>query len=149
MRLSRLVGIIAASTVTAVVATGTALAQPERGQFHPGKAWRAALQRLDLSTDQQQRIKELAETARPRLAALHDQNRASRATVKALIEAATPDPTAIGTAMLQVRTGRDALRAEAKKLRNDTLALLTPEQRARLEGMREGMKIRRGHAWRG
>lgn len=148
MRLSRIGGIVAASAATALIAAGTALAQPEPGQFRPGKAWHAALQRLDLSTDQQQRIKGLAETARPRLTALREQHTANRATVKALMEATTPDPTAIGNAMLKTRNDRGALRTEAKRLRDDTLALLTPEQRARLEGMREGlregMKIRRG-----
>lgn len=153
MRLSRIGGIIVAGAGIAIIATGTALAQPERGQFHQGKVWRAALQRLDLSPEQKQHIKELATTARPRISSLREQTRANRAAVKKLMEATTPDPTAIGNAMLKARTDRDALRAEAKALRDETLAILTPEQRARLEGMREGlregMRNRRGRLGRG
>lgn len=111
----------------------------------PGRGIRAALASLDLTDAQKVKVKELLEAEKPKYEALREEGRTAREALRTAAKAATPDPAAVGAAFLRVDAHRDAMRAERESSRKQLAGLLTPEQRARLEGFREGRRdLRRG-----
>jgi Spy/CpxP family protein refolding chaperone len=106
-----------------------------------------ALQRLDLSSEQQDRIRGMVEAARPQLQALRGQLRDGRQTFREAHPPTDFDEAAI-RAHVAAQSGVMAdLAVLGAKLRADVLAVLTPEQLEQLEGMRakrqEWRKMRR------
>jgi Spy/CpxP family protein refolding chaperone len=113
----------------------------------PGRGLRAALATLDLTEDQKTKVKALLESERPRYEALRQEGRAAREALRTAAGAAAPDPAAVGTAFLGVQAHRKAVRAERESSRQKLEALLTAEQRAKLEGWRDAHRqMRRGGA---
>ncbi len=110
----------------------------------PGRGLRATLAALDLTDAQKARVKELLDVERPKYEALRQEGRAAREALRTAAKSETPDPAAIGNAFLRVDAHRKALRAERESSRQKLEALLTPEQRAKLEGIREGRRSLRG-----
>jgi Spy/CpxP family protein refolding chaperone len=102
----------------------------------PGRGLRAALATLELTDDQKAKAKALFEAEKPAFEALRQEGRAARETLKASSAAATPDPAAVGAAYLRVEAHRKAVRAQREASRGKLEALLTAEQRAKLEGWR-------------
>jgi Spy/CpxP family protein refolding chaperone len=102
-----------------------------------------ALARVGLTTEQKGRIRAIVVAERPNVEALRGQQQTSKAALDAALQAPSPDPTAVGNALLRTRADRQALRAEMKKLRNQTVSVLTPEQRAKLDGYLEGSRALR------
>jgi len=107
----------------------------------------AALERLDLTDAQETKVKELLKAERPKFEALREEGRAAREALRGAAKAETPDPATVGSAFLRVQAHRKALRAEMDSSRQKIEALLTPEQRAKLEGLREGRRESRGAAF--
>ena len=137
---------IAAIVVTMCLAAGTAWAfrgDGPRGQAGPLARVRAVLSKLDLSADQQARIKEIAEAARPAMREARERLRADRDALKAAVDTANPDPTAIGNATLKVKSDREAVRAEMKKLHDATVTVLTPEQKVKFEAYLDAFRMAR------
>jgi len=124
-----------------VAAVGSVPADPgppaRRGRLAM-RAHREALGRLDLSQQQKDRLRASVDEARPRLDALRARVCADLAGLRALMSGESPDPTAIGRAVLEVKQSRAALQAARRALREATLSLLSPEQRLELEGYIEG-----------
>jgi protein CpxP len=89
---------------------------------------------VDLTDVQKADVKALLEAARPRLSALHATLKVDREALRAAAGAPTPDPCAIGAAFLKVEADVKAIGEELKALRTAIEALLTPEQKAKLEG---------------
>ncbi len=128
-----------------VLAAGAASAVP-RGPVAGRRAaveFRAAIARLGLSADQKDRLRAIRVAERPALEALRARRLASKAELDAALQAPAPDPTAVGSALLKSRADARALRDEARQARARALAVLTPEQRGRLEGFRDGVRARR------
>ncbi len=105
-----------------------------------GRAYRAALARVGLTAEQRGRIRSMVVTERPNIEALKGQRRTSKAALDAALQAPNPDPAAVGSALLKTRADGQALRAETKKLHDQTNSVLTPEQRAMLDGYLEGLR---------
>jgi Spy/CpxP family protein refolding chaperone len=115
----------------------------------PGRGIRAALATLDLTDDQKAKLKELAETERTRREAFREEGRTAREALRAAAAAASPDPAAVGAAFLRVDAHRKAIRAERGSSREKLEAILTAEQKAKLEGWRSAHRqMRRGEAGR-
>jgi len=110
----------------------------------PGRNIRAILATLDLTDAQESKVKELLESEKPKYEALREEGRTAREALRAATKSATPDPTTVGAAFLRVDAHRKTLRAERESSRQKLEALLTPEQRAKLEGIREGRRSVRG-----
>jgi Spy/CpxP family protein refolding chaperone len=136
----------AAVGLSLLLAGSAALAGQGRGgrEGAPGRGIRATLDRLDLTDAQEVKVKELFESERPKYGALRQEGRAAREALRAAAKSATPDPTTVGNAFLRVDAHRKTLRAERESSRKKLEALLTPEQRAKLEGIREGRRSVRG-----
>ncbi|HEX7600743.1 MAG TPA: periplasmic heavy metal sensor [Polyangiaceae bacterium] len=114
------------------LAAGTALAQPAPGRFARGI--RAAMATLDLSDAQKDKVKAIFTSHKDEGMAFHAQAKADRGALKAAASAANPDPAAVGAAFLKVRADGQAAAAKMKAVRAEIDAVLTPEQRAKLDG---------------
>ena len=89
---------------------------------------------VDLTDVQKADVKALLEAARPKLEALHVTLRADREALRAAVTATPPDPCLVGAAFLKVEADVKAIGEELKTLRTAIEALLTAEQKAKLEG---------------
>ncbi|HEY3351341.1 MAG TPA: periplasmic heavy metal sensor [Thermoanaerobaculia bacterium] len=117
------------------LAAGAALAQS--GPGGPGRfarGIRAAMATLDLSDAQKEKVKAIFESHKEEGAALRAQTRTDREALKAAASAAKPDPALVGAAFLKVRADGETARAKMKAVRAEIDAVLTPEQRAKLDG---------------
>jgi Spy/CpxP family protein refolding chaperone len=116
----------------------------------PGRGIRAALASLDLTDDQKEKLKELRESERPKYEALRLEGRTAREALRTTAASGTPDPATVGAAYLRVDAHRKAMRAERESTRQKLEALLTAEQRAKLEGwMTAHRQMRRAAAGAG
>ena len=132
---SKMIGLgvgAAALLVAGALAAGTALAQPAPGRFARGV--RAAMATLDLTEDQKEKVKDIFASHKDEAVAFHAQAKANRDALKAAASAANPDPAVVGAAFLKVRADRQAVVAKMKAARAEIDAVLTPEQRAKLDG---------------
>jgi Spy/CpxP family protein refolding chaperone len=116
------------------LAAGTAIAQaqPAPGRFARGI--RAAMATLDLTDAQKEKVKAIFASHKDEGVAFHTQAKADRDALKAAASAATPDPAGVGAAFLKVRADGQAAAAKMKAVRTEIDAVLTPEQRAKLDG---------------
>jgi Spy/CpxP family protein refolding chaperone len=92
---------------------------------------------VELTDAQKTQVQAVMEAARPELEALHEKMVADRQALRSAIEATPKDSCAIGTAFVQVEADRKAIRSERDEVRAAVLALLTAEQKAKLEGCLE------------
>ena len=139
----------AASMILAGALAGSAaLAQPgpggPGGQNRMAQGIRAALSTLDLSDAQKEKIKAIFESHKEEGAALRAQAKADRDALKAAASAAKPDPAVVGAAFLKVRADGETAKAKMKAVRAEIDAVLTPEQRAKLEGWLAAHRQMRG-----
>lgn len=133
----------AAAVVLAVtMGVGGAIAGPARAgrAQEAARAYRAALAQVGLTPGQKAHIKALVTKERPTLESLRGRQQISAAALQALLQAPNPDPTAVGNALLKLRADRMAVRAEMKNLRRQTVAVLTPTQKARLNGYLDALR---------
>lgn len=107
---------------------------------------------LDLSADQQATLErlqdELAATVRPLL----EQLRSGRESMEAMLEAATPDATAIGQQAIAQHRLHGEMRAAHEQFKSELTAILNPTQRAQFEALQDARPERGrgrhgGRAW--
>ena len=137
---------VAAALALALVAGPLLAVDPPAGAAAAPKgplgAYLSCLRIVDLTDVQKADVKALLEAARPKLDALHVTLKADREALRAAVGATTPDPCAIGKAFLKVGADVKAIGEELKALRTAIEALLTPEQKAKLEGCLKAPKAR-------
>jgi Spy/CpxP family protein refolding chaperone len=135
----------AALILAGALAAGTVLAQPEPGG--PGKfarGIRAAMAMLDLTDAQKEEVKAIFASHRDEGIAFRAQAKADREALKAAASAVKPDPAVVGVAFLKVRADGEAAKAKMKAVRAEIDAVLTPEQRAKLDGWIAAHRQQRG-----
>lgn len=140
---------IAAGLAACVLAAGLAAPALADREGHGGRAMgprmmRRALASLDLSADQRDKIQAIVKGAAPDLKALHDKLRQDRDALNAAADAQPANPSAVGAAFLKLRGDREAIKAEAAKVRQAIDTALTPDQRSRLEGFLSAHRQGRG-----
>jgi Spy/CpxP family protein refolding chaperone len=119
--------------LAASLAAGAAFAQAQGpGRFARGI--RAAMATLDLTDAQKEKVKAIFESHKDDGMALRAQTKADHEALKAAASAAKPDPAVVGAAFLKVRADGEAGAAKMKAVRAEIDAVLTPEQRAKLDG---------------
>jgi Spy/CpxP family protein refolding chaperone len=120
--------------VAGALAAGTAIAQaqPAPGRFAGGI--RAAMATLDLTDAQKEKVKAIFASHKDEGMAFHAQAKSDRGALKAAASAVKPDPAVVGAAFLKVRADGQAAAAKMKAVRTEIDAVLTPEQRAKLDG---------------
>jgi len=142
----RLLG-LAAGSVALLLATGAA------AQFGPGpmgepgamagpragrggqiiRALRMALSTLDLTDAQQAKVKGIFESKKAGFEALRSQMQADTKALHVAANATTPDPATVGAAFLKLKGDRADAKDQFDALMADVKAVLTPDQRTRLE----------------
>jgi len=114
--------------------------------IRPGMAGRVLRQQLQLTNEQ---VSQLKEIRRQQFQALRPQREQIRTAARALREmtaAANPDATAIGNQVLALKNLRNQLRDARKEWNQKALAVLTPEQAAKLKELIESRAARRTRA---
>ena len=140
MRIKKAIG---ATLVLVTLSVTTLLAQqrpgppPGQGQGDGPSPLQRCLQILNLSEAQQTQVKGIFDTAAPQLKALHEQLKSDEEALRTAITATTPDACAVGNAALKVHSDREALRAQHESVKTQIEAVLTVEQKAKLEGCME------------
>jgi len=92
---------------------------------------------LDLTEEQRQQALALREKLLEDSRALREQSRGVRADLRTELDAETPDPTRVGELTLALHQQRQELRGLAEQTLADFEALLTPEQLASFQKLRE------------
>ena len=136
-----------AAAVTVLTAAAPAFSQtaapappgPER-EHHPFARLIRCLAVVNLTDAQKADIKVLLEAAKPEAEAIAAKLKADREALKAEIEKTPPDPCAVGNDVLQLHADRVAAKALFDSVKEAVLALLTPEQKAKLAGCLEAPK---------
>jgi Spy/CpxP family protein refolding chaperone len=105
-----------------------------QGPQGPIAGYLRCLHVVGLTDVQKADVKALLEASKPGMEALHATLKADREALRTAVTAAAPDPCAIGTAFLRVEADVEAIGEELKELRTAIEALLTAEQKAKLEG---------------
>lgn len=132
-----LVPVAAALALALVAAPLLALDAPAGPPAHPKGPLAGYLRCLGvvgLTDTQKADVRALLEAAKPGLDALRATLKADREALRAAVVATPPDPCAVGTAFLKVDADVKAIGDARKDLRTAIEALLTPEQKAKLEG---------------
>ncbi len=126
--------LIAAGLLAA--ANGLAQAGPGPGPGHErmARAIHQAMSILDLTDAQKTKVKAIFEAQRTENAAFRAQVEADRAALRAAAAAVNPDPAVVGAAFLKVRADGQAVGTKMKAVRAQIDTVLTPEQKAKLDG---------------
>lgn len=107
---------------------------PPPGPQGPLAGYLRCLGIVGLTDAQKADVRGLLEAAKPRMETLREALKGDRAALRAALAATPPDPCAVGGAALKVETDLEAIREATKELRTAIEALLTAEQKAKLEG---------------
>jgi Spy/CpxP family protein refolding chaperone len=103
---------------------------------------------LGLSADQQTQLKALHDEQRPQIQTLGQQLRENHERLQQALEAASPDPAAVGTIVIQGH----ALQQQMRKLHADAdqavRALLSPDQQTKFDAL-QALRGERGPMGRG
>jgi Spy/CpxP family protein refolding chaperone len=119
--------------------TAVAWAQPGRGHgaWSGGTPLHALLKAAGVTDEQKAQIKAIVETHRPTLRNLHAQLRTAHQTLSdTLVAAGDTSPT-----VQQISQIRGQLLAETVKIRQETLAVLTPDQRAKVAQLKDQLRM--------
>jgi periplasmic protein CpxP/Spy len=95
------------------------------------------LSRLDLTDSQKAEVKRIMDARKATFDSLHERARADWEALDAAADAQSPNPATVGAAYLKVRANREAMRAERQALMEQIRAILTPEQRDKLDAMKQ------------
>jgi Spy/CpxP family protein refolding chaperone len=124
----------AAVLAAGALAARASLAQPAPGPGRFARGIRAAMATLDLTDAQKDKVKAIFASHKDEAEAFHATMKTDRDALKAAASATNPDPAAVGAAFLKVRADGEAAKAKMKAVKAEIDAVLTPEQRAKLEG---------------
>ena len=139
----------AALVLAGALTAGAALAQA--GPGGPGghgklaHAIRTAMSTLDLTDAQKEQVKAIFASHKEDGKALREQAKADHESLRAAASAAKPDPATVGAAFLKVRADGEAVKAKMKAVHAEINAVLTPEQRAKLDGWMAAHRQQRGN----
>lgn len=100
------------------------------------------LAQLDLTENQKAEVRRIMDARRPTFEALQARIQEDAQALRETADGSSPDPAAVGAAYLRVQADREALRAEKRAAMDQVRTILTPEQREKLDSMREKGKER-------
>lgn len=121
----------------------TAFAQePQRRMFiHNMEEGSGALaESLGLSTDQKVQFDAIHQQLEASMKPLIDQHRAAEQQLQTLVEAPSPDATAVGTQFLAMHAIDKQIRAAHEATKQKIDAILTPDQKAKFDAMHAKME---------
>ncbi|MEW6129047.1 MAG: Spy/CpxP family protein refolding chaperone [Acidobacteriota bacterium] len=115
------------------------------GQFrgHRGGGEGFMFKQLDLTDAQKEQIKQIRESHRATIKSLREQVHTAMREVHQANQGSAFDEAAVSQKLAQIAPLQAKLMAEEYKIRQETLAVLTAEQKAKMEQLREQFKSRR------
>ena len=134
LRTSLVVAAAAFALVAAPLLAADGPPGPPRGPQGPLAGYLRCLGVVGLSETQKADVKALLEAAKPEMETLLETLKTDREALRAAITATNPEACAVGTALLKVTADEKAIGEATKELRTAIEALLTAEQKAKLEG---------------
>ena len=141
---------VAGAALSALAWVGMAQAQgpggppPHDREFGPGFGHGRLAEQLGLSDEQKSQLEALRTRQHETLQPLMESARQAHEDFRSALEAAGADPTKIGQAALAMHAAEKKLRAAHDAAFEEMKAILTLEQRDKLEKMHEGRKGPRG-----
>lgn len=105
---------------------------------------RALARYLRLTPAQLESLKQLRQELQAETKPLHEQQKQLREQLRDQLEAANPDACTVGETMLDIHEIGDQVRAALEEFDDKFTAILTPEQRARYEALKEAARLLRG-----
>lgn len=99
---------------------------------------------LDLTDAQKAQIKQIHENSRAELRPLGEQIRAKRQEIRQAREGGTVNEALVTQKLTEIAPLEAKMMAARARIHEQTLSVLTPEQKTKLEQMREQFKSRRG-----
>jgi protein CpxP len=113
-----------------------------RGRMH-GRGGRGFGRALNLTDDQKAQLKAMREQQREALRPVAEQQRALRDQIRQALESPNPDAARIGQLEIQAHQLRLQMRAEREKAMAAFVNVLTPEQKAQWEKLKQEREQRR------
>ena len=98
---------------------------------------------LDLTDTQKEQIKAIHERSRESMRPLMEQIRAKRQEIRRANEGGTVDEALVRQKLTEIAPLEAKMMAERARIHQETLSVLTPEQKTKLEQLREEFKSRR------
>ncbi len=131
------------------VAASTDEGGATRAQGRAQRGQRLA-QVLGLSEQQQAQWNTMRQQQRDQMKPLRDEGRALRQKLQQALNAAQPDPRAVGEATLAVKAHREKVRAQRDQFRQQLAGILDPQQKQKFDALQQMRRSPgRGHGWRG
>lgn len=114
-----------------------------RGHRGGGRGMGRIMGQLNLTDDQKSQIKQIHQSNREALRPIKQQIRAKRQEIRESKAGGTFDQALVGQKMAEIAALQTQLEAAQFKIHQETMAVLTPEQRTKLEQLREQFKSKR------
>ena len=152
-KVNRIKSIAAALFLAVAIAVPVVIAQSTddggRKGHHAGRFGKRGgegriFKQLDLTDAQNAQIKQIRENSRTELRPLMEQIRAKRQEIRQARQDGTVNEALVAQKLTEIAPLEAKLMAERARIHEQTLSVLTPEQRTKLEQMREQFKSRRG-----
>lgn len=142
----RTLTVLAVACVVGLASTAQAQRGP-RGQRHQGPNIDRLIERLELSDEQAERARALAEQKRTTTQPIHEQVRQRREQMRQLWQSDEPDRDSLLALQAEIHALRGQMAVARIDFRLGLHAILTPEQRAKAQQMMD-RRGRRGHRGR-
>jgi periplasmic protein CpxP/Spy len=115
-----------------------------RHRWHHGRGMRGAIFReLNLTDEQKAQMKQIRQSYRERTQPLRQELRAKTQGLRQANQGGAFNETLVTQTLTETAPLRAKLMGESFKLRQEMMAVLTPEQKAKIEQMREQFKAKR------
>jgi Spy/CpxP family protein refolding chaperone len=121
-----------------------AAAAPARGPAQILSNPRLLARYLRLTPEQVQQQRQLVQALRADVEPLRAQRTALREDLRAALEGGSPDACAVGAIVVDLSELRGQIRAELEEFDDAFSDILTPEQLARYEALKEAVRLLRG-----
>lgn len=121
-----------------------AAAAPSRGPAQILSNPRLLARYLRLTPEQVVQQRQLVQALRADLDPLREQRRALREDLRAALDGGSPDACAVGAIVVDLSELRGQIRAELEEFDDAFSAILTPQQLARYEALKEAVRLLRG-----
>ena len=121
-----------------------AAAAPARGPAQILSNPRLLARYLRLTPEQVLQQRQLVQALRADLDPLREQRRALREDLRAALDGGSPDACAVGAIVVDLSELRGQIRAELEEFDDAFSAILTPQQLARYEALKEAVRLLRG-----
>lgn len=126
--------ILGAALLSALALPAFAQTAAFEDEHHPFRHLLRCLSVVNLTDSEKADIKAILEAAKPQAETILATLKADREKLAADLAKNPPDPCAVGADALQLHTDREAARTFFEGVRDQVLAVLTPAQRAKVEG---------------